>query len=173
MAKRISLREFQERVSQRLQSATAGQVSLSSLGVRVGQQHYLIDLTQVSEVISVPPILPVALTHDWYRGLTNIRGTLYSVTDLAHFLHGTPVQPRPANRLLLIQPRLLDNAALMVDQIIGLRQVGVLQPLATEEDANSPWFGTRFVDEQQTVWQQLHLAQLIRQPEFLQVSRFQ
>lgn len=175
MAKRISLREFQERVSQRLQSATSGQVSLSSLGVRVGQQHYLIDLTQVSEVISVPPILPVALTHDWYRGLTNIRGTLYSVTDLAHFLHGTPIQPRPANRLLLIQPRLLDNAALMVDQIIGLRQVGVLQALTAEPEpgADMPWLGSRFVDEQQTVWQQLHLAQLIRQPEFLQVSRFQ
>ncbi|NLR76553.1 MULTISPECIES: chemotaxis protein CheW [Leeia] len=173
MAKRISLREFQERVSQRLQSATSGQAGLSRLGVRIGDQHCLLELTQVSEVVSVPPILEVPLTREWFRGVSNIRGTLYSVTDLSHFLFRTPTGSLPGNRLLLLQSRLIDNAALMVSQIIGLRQPNQLEAVSMAQDDSKPWLGEQFRDSQGVHWQMLHIDQLVRQPEFLQINRYQ
>ncbi|MCB6182747.1 chemotaxis protein CheW [Leeia sp. TBRC 13508] len=174
MAKRVSLREFQERVSQRLQSATSGQVKLSSLGVKVGGHHFLIDLTQVSEVISVPPVLPVTMTHDWYKGVTNIRGTLYSVSDLSLFLLGEPAMIRPGNRLLLLQHKLLDNSALLVEQIVGLRQLDLLnQDIASLTGLVGECVGQSFTDETGAIWHQLDLEKLVKQPSFLQVNREQ
>lgn len=172
MAKRISLREFQERVTQRLQSASAGAGTLSRLGVRVGDRHFLLDLTEVSEVIPVPTIADVPLTRDWYRGVTNIRGTLYSVTDLSQFLGGAPTAVVPNTRLLLLQPRLVDNASLMVSQIVGLRQVAQLTPLDKGGDAQA-WLGERWQDGQGVEWQELSLERLVREADFLQINRFQ
>ena len=43
--KKISLREFQESLVQRLTSARAGQTSRALLGVQAGRDHWLLDLS--------------------------------------------------------------------------------------------------------------------------------
>lgn len=174
MAKRISLREFQQRVTQRLQAAGKGAGRPSRLGVRIGNRHYLLDLTDVSEVVAVPPVLPVPLTHDWYRGVTNIRGTLYSVADLSLIL-GQPATVISLNtRLMLIHPKLMENAALLVTQMIGLRQPEQLQLVTIEnQEAPQTWLGDCYRDEQGIIWQSFSLPAFVRATEFQQVNRYQ
>ena len=86
MAKRFSLREFQQNVLDRLQQQEEMGSHASTLGVQVGNDYWLVEMEDISEVLPVPPLTPVPLTRPWYRGVSNIRGNLYSISDLAAFL---------------------------------------------------------------------------------------
>ena len=61
MAKRISLREFQQSLSERLLSARRGEGTLSLLGIESGADelpggsHWLVDLADSGEVVPLPP----------------------------------------------------------------------------------------------------------------------
>jgi purine-binding chemotaxis protein CheW len=48
--------------------------------------RYLIPTHAVREVEEVGAITPVPATPSWLRGVMNLRGTIVSVVDLAHFL---------------------------------------------------------------------------------------
>ena len=85
MARRISLREFQQDLVRRLTEARVStETPTARLGVQIGGEHWLVRLDEAAEVMPPPVIAPVPLTQPWFRGLTNIRGNLYSVVDLAH-----------------------------------------------------------------------------------------
>src|SRR5258706_12428668 len=102
MSDRLSLREYQRKLSARLVNLEAGQAA-SKLGVQIGKGGWLVDLVDAGEIIPVPPITPVPLTHAWFAGVANIRGNLYSVVDFAAFLGAAPSAPTEAARLLLLQ----------------------------------------------------------------------
>src|SRR5271170_3961475 len=117
MAKRISLREFQESVVARLKSLQSTHTGSTKLGIQVGDSAWLVDLTDVSEVLPVPAIIGVPLTRRWFKGVANIRGNLFSVVDLPGFLGDEPVVQAASSRLLLIHPRHIVNSALMVNRM--------------------------------------------------------
>ncbi|MBX6394019.1 MAG: chemotaxis protein CheW, partial [Burkholderiales bacterium] len=79
MARKVSLREFQQALVRRLNEAQASEAVSARLGVQVGGELWLLRLNEVGEVIPPPAITPVPLTRHWFRGLTNIRGNLYTV----------------------------------------------------------------------------------------------
>src|SRR5207244_3731434 len=116
MADRVSLREYQLGLSERLQSAEAGARVPSKLGLEVGGEGWLIDLKDAGEVIPVPPISPVPLARPWFKGVANVRGNLYSVTDFPAFLGGEAVPASEHARLLLISERFRSGAALLVER---------------------------------------------------------
>src|SRR5512140_2214469 len=87
MSKRFNLREFQQQVLDRLQQQASGSAQVSTLGVQVGQQFWLVDMTDISEVMPMPALTPVPLTKPWYCGVANVRGSLYSIVDLCAFLN--------------------------------------------------------------------------------------
>ena len=51
MSKRFNLREFQQQVLDRLQEHKTGSAQNSTLGVRIGQGLWLVDMTDISEVM--------------------------------------------------------------------------------------------------------------------------
>ena len=85
-----SLREYQLALSERLQSAGTGVRAASKLGLQVGQEGWLVDLREAGELIPLPAISPVPLARPWFKGVANVRGNLYSVTDFSAFLGGEP-----------------------------------------------------------------------------------
>ena len=93
---RVSLRDYQLALSERLQSAQAGVRAPSKLGLRVGGETWLVDLMEAGEVIPVPPISPVPLAQPWFRGVANVRGNLYSVAEAVE--HDAGALPRQAQR---------------------------------------------------------------------------
>ena len=58
MAKRISLREYQEGVMARLKSVAATAQVDARLGVKIGGENWLVDLSDVAEVMPLPGISP-------------------------------------------------------------------------------------------------------------------
>lgn len=111
MSKKISLREFQENLVQRLTTAQQGQTTHAALGIQAGREFWLVDLTDSGEIIPTPPLSSVPLTQPWFRGLANIRGSLYSVVDFAAFQGGDPTTATSESRLLLVGTRLGLNSA--------------------------------------------------------------
>src|SRR3954449_12498789 len=123
-----SLREYQLSLSERLQSAAAGTRVASKLGLRAGGEAWLVDLKEAGEVIPVPDISPVPLARQWFKGVANVRGNLYSVSDLGALLgqHSTPLSDHA--RLLLVADRFRAGAALLIESSLGLRNADDLKP---------------------------------------------
>jgi branched-chain amino acid transport system substrate-binding protein len=116
---RASLREYQRELAERLRSAEAGR-SASKLGLQAGGGNWLVDLGDAGEVIPVKPITPVPLTQPWFRGVTNIRGNLFSVVDFGAYLGGAPVAIGDQSRLVILGERFRTSA--------GRALAGLAQP---------------------------------------------
>jgi twitching motility protein PilI len=174
MATKVSLRQFQQDLSQRISAARSEAVSLSRLGVQCGSRFWLVGLEDAGEILPVPDVLPVPLTKPWYLGVANIRGSLFSVVDFSAFSHGEPTTRGADNRLVLAGARLGINAALLVSRMHGLRY-----PSGTVESApvDAPaWSGSSWKEAtvsgaaQGRVWQELQYERLVEDPQFLNVG---
>lgn len=163
MSKRFSLREFQQNVLNRLQvQATSGD-RITTLGVQIGPDHWLVDMTEISEVLEMPNLTAVPLTRPWYRGVANVRGNIYSITDLAAFMNlGETVQDAQS-RVLLVGQKFSFNAGLLVTRVLGLRNAKEWQ--RSDQDG-----AERYQDDSGQMWTKLNIKQLLKQPEFLQIG---
>lgn len=163
-----SLREYQLALSERLQNAAAGTRVPTKLGLRAGGEAWLVDLKEAGEVIPVPPISPVPLARPWFKGVANVRGNLYSVSDFAGLL-GQPATPLSDHaRLLLVADRFRAGAALLVESSLGLRNADDLKPHAAE--APQRWVRAYYEDPDGKVWKELDVATLVLDEAFLEVS---
>jgi twitching motility protein PilI len=172
MAKRISLREFQRDLSQKLSSMQRGESTRSLLGVQSGSgddAYWLIDLADSGEVIPLEALAPVPLTRPWFGGLTNVRGVLYSVIDFAAFRGLEPTPQNSDARLLMIGARHGINSSLLVNRTLGLRPLENLTREADDEAAPE-WCRQRFVDAQGRRWTRLQVPALLSTPDFLDVA---
>jgi twitching motility protein PilI len=168
MAKRISLREFQESLAQRLTSAQRGEARRALLGVASGPDLWLLDLTDSGEVVPLPQLTTVPLTKPWFAGIANVRGTLYSVVDFSAFRSGQPTRRNANARLLLVGARHGINSALLVDHTLGLKNLDDLEPADRVEGPT--WAGSRHQDAQGHKWTLLNLRELFADPAFLDVG---
>jgi twitching motility protein PilI len=164
-----SLREYQLALSERLQSAEAGARAASKLGLQVGEEGWLVDLKEAAELIPPPGISPVPLARPWFKGVANVRGNLYSVTDFGAFLGGVTTNAGEHARLLLINDRFRSGAALLVERSLGLRDPEDLKPHA-EAGAQPPFVRAVFTDGQGKLWKELDIAALIQNEAFLEAS---
>jgi twitching motility protein PilI len=169
MARRISLREFQQDLVRRLTEARVSTETPSArLGVQVGSEFWLVRLDEAAEVMPPPVIAPVPLTRPWFRGLTNIRGNLYSVVDLAQFQGGPETLATPDSRLLLVGEKYHMAAALLVGRMLGLRNLNALE--LRESPPQRPWEQARYVDKDGREWRELAMEALIYSGDFLQAG---
>ena len=167
MAAATSLRDYQLALSERLSSAAAGTRVASKLGVRVRGEEWLVDLTEAGEVIPVPPISAVPLSKPWFRGVANVRGNLYSVTDFGLLLGAEPVVLTEHGRLLLFAERFRVGAALLIERAMGLRSAEDLKPLNL---SNPRWVRAQYTDAEGRRWKELDIPALIQDEAFLEVS---
>lgn len=169
MSKRLSLREFQEDLVRRFAEAQTGD-RRALLAVRAGHENWLLNLSDGGEILPVPPLASVPLTHDWFRGLANVRGTLFSVVDLSAF-HRGPITPAGgAARLLLIGVRHGVNCALLISSALGLRNPDDFQPAATATGDERPWIQERLRDARDHEWLKLDVPKLLASRSFLQAG---
>jgi twitching motility protein PilI len=171
-AARLDLRSFQQELATRRAAKTTAQVESSRLGLQCGDARWLIRLSDAGEVIAIPPIVSVPLTHRWFLGLANIRGNLYSVIDFAGFL-GEPVVLTSLARLILLHARTGEqNAGIVVERVLGLRNLGGMRPADEQvtQAAAPAWHAQRWQDADGDIWQEIDLGKLARDPAFLQVG---
>jgi twitching motility protein PilI len=171
VARRTRLREFQTQLVERMQAAKAGvDTRVSQLGVMIGQRRWLLNLQEAGEIVSVGAITKVPLTHDWFLGLSNIRGNLISVIDFAQF-HGlgqTVIDKE--SRIVAFAPSLSFNCGLLVTRVLGLRNIADMQLKTDPQSHSSQWSSQHYVDRDDQVWTELNLSLVVQDPLFLHVG---
>ena len=165
-----SLREYQIALSERLQNAGAGAHVASKLGLQVGQEAWLVDLQEAAELIPPPDVSAVPLARPWFKGVANVRGNLYSVTDFSAFLGGEPAGGGEQARLLLLNERFRSGAALLVERSLGLRDPKAFEPQVEAGSPQPPFVRAVFADAEGRLWKELDVAALIQHPAFLEAS---
>jgi twitching motility protein PilI len=172
VGRRTRLREFQAQLVERMQAARSGvDTRVNQLGVMIGSNRWLLSLQEAGEIVSVGAITQVPLTHDWFLGLSNIRGSLISVIDFARFQGYAPTAIDKDCRIVAFAPGLSFNSGLLVSRIMGLRNIAEmeLQPDSAITDG-APWSATRYVDRESQVWVELNLSLIVQDPKFLYVG---
>ncbi|MFO1219044.1 MAG: chemotaxis protein CheW [Burkholderiaceae bacterium] len=174
MANKEALRELQARLAQRMQAAKTEQRGHSWLAVDCAGQGLLFPLEQAGEIFDAGTIMPVPHTHSWFAGVANLRGGLHGVVDLAAFLglrhRGAADTPREGARLVALNPGLGVNCALLVDRLSGLRHDAELSAAPTDDSARPGFAGTRWRDGSGREWQEIKLAALAADGQFLAIA---
>ncbi|MDD5383990.1 MAG: chemotaxis protein CheW [Gallionella sp.] len=163
MSKRLNLREFQQDLIDRMQAKGRAGDQISTLGVQIAEQNWLVDMLDVSGVLPLPPLSVAPLTKPWFLGVINVRGMLYGVSDLAAYQQKGKASGAAANRVLLVAERHAFNAALLVDRVLGLRNARLWAQ--SEVDGQ-----VQYHDEQGNFWHKLDIVGLLGRPDFLQIS---
>lgn len=170
MAKNSNLREFQETILLRLKEATAqgAATSTSRLGVMVGARRVLINMSDVREVLPMPPLQPVPLTQPWFLGVANVRGNLYNITDLAQLMRMPSTPKSSSNRIVLLSSEETTQSALLVGGLIGLRGADVMHVKNVGSEDGIPFSKKVFEDVDQNEWVELDIDALIQDKDFIQ-----
>ena len=191
MASSLNLRQYQESILAKLDSALQANVSShkSFLGMRVGGLDVLVDMSQVSEVLPVPTIFPVPNAQAWFLGTANVRGNLYAITNLAGFLDaldikrasGVNAESAKKNdaRILLISKSIAPHTAVLIERLIGLRSLEHFKKMDTSplegeksaEDHQSLCFACDvYEDEHGNAWRILDCQALVNLNTFMQIG---
>ena len=171
-ARRARLRDFQTHLVDRMHAALSGaDVHVNQLAVIIGGSRFLLDLTQAGEITTVGAISRVPLTADWFLGLSNLRGNLISIIDLARFQGGDATVIEKDSRVVAFAPALGFNCGLLVSRVLGLRNIDgmTLKNPALAAD-NAPWLARHFVDQEAQDWTELDLSLITQDPRFLHVG---
>lgn len=174
MANKQALRDLQGRLAERLQEAQSTHRSAGWLAVESAGYGFLLPLAEAGEIFQAGGLLPVPHTQRWFLGVSNLRGVLAGVVDLAGFLGLRPEAPQPVREqghLVAFNPVLEINVALLVDRLAGLRN---LDQLESDASAPPPQDGPGFVgathrDASGRRWQEIRLAVLARDERFLRI----
>jgi twitching motility protein PilI len=170
MARKISLREFHESVVAKLQSlASSDTASPSRLGVQIGSQFWLVNLSDISEALPLPKLTPVPLAQPWFCGVANFRGNLYGIVDFSYFLGGAPTQFGVDCRLLLVHQKFSVNCGIVISRMLGLRNPEKMQRVEIEGGV-PPWVAAEYHDETGRRWQELNMQVLTGHAQFLNVG---
>jgi len=168
MAKKFNLREFQTTLSQKLQAAASRDNSGSRLGFRVGEVNWLVSLSDTEEVLPVPPIVKMPGSQRWFRGVANIRGNLFAVSDFSDFM-GQGVTPDHVDcRLLIPHHDFGVNAALLVRSTLGLKNIHHFD--LRDGSGAHPWIVRHYADDTGTGWCDMDFGQLLGNAAFLKVE---
>jgi twitching motility protein PilI len=175
MANREALRELQSRLASRLQAARSEGVQAGWLAVEAGARKYLFPLAQSGEIFPFAAPQPVPYTQPWFLGVSNLRGGLFGVVDLASFVSGqAPAQrsdaARAESRLVALNALLEINCAVLVDRLAGLRNMDAFTASNEAPPGSPEYFGSGYTDANGVYWQELNLQALSQQPQFLSIS---
>ena len=72
------------------------------------------------EIVPSQALTPIPMTKSWVKGMTNIRGEIYSVIDFAEFIGRQPVRMAKGSNFLVLPDQRL-KSALLLDGRISLQ----------------------------------------------------
>jgi twitching motility protein PilI len=162
MARRFSLREFQQNVLNRIQTSGGAASHITTLGVQIGEQNWLVQMSDIAEVLPLPALTQVPLTKPWFVGIANIRGNLYSISDLSAVSGLGETLRNQSNRVLLLAEKYAFNAGLLVTRVLGLRDSSAWQEAG---------LAGQMLDERGQTWHKLDIAELLQRPDFLEIEK--
>ena len=175
MANRQALRVLQSRLAEKLQVARTQGVAPSWLAVEAGGRKYLFPMEQAGEIFPWVATQTVPYTQSWFLGVSNLRGGLFGVVDLASYVSGQPLAAktelaRKESRLVALNSAMEINCALLIDRLAGLRNQAAFKDFSEKAHDAPEFFGYQYVDHSDATWQEINLQLLAQQPYFLTIG---
>ena len=104
----------------------------------LGDEHYLIALEDIVEIIPLPKLTPIPNVSRWLKGITNFRGDILIVSDLKDFIEKKESEITQKTRVFIISMH-NELVGIMVDQVINLLKVpiDIKSTEAIEKDPSS------------------------------------
>lgn len=99
------------------------------IALRVGSVSYALSLAEVQEILPVRPLTRVFHAPPAIAGVTSLRGEVLPVLDLGVLVGQEPVLSRLPSCIAVIAEPGGRRAGLLVEALLGLRDIGELQPL--------------------------------------------
>jgi len=143
----------------------------TGIGFRLDEYRLAAAISDIREILPVPPLTRVPGASSWLLGVANIRGLLAAVIDLRGFLEGQETPQTPRCRILLVHQE-GGAVGLLVDEVVGMRRFGEEQAVADWELADTfvePLIESEYEHDGQR-WGIFDLGALLRQPEFTQAA---
>lgn len=168
MAKEKSLRDYQSSILERIESVKNAydMTSAGYLGVVIGDKNVLVDLKEITETLPMVEIHPIPLVKPWFLGVSNVRGVLYAINDMAHLIDHNFTKPSSSSRLLLMGESVAANVAFLVDRLIGLRSLNALKKHDEEVQNSICLKAETYKDDENRVWHVLDCVKLVQSKEF-------
>ena len=92
------------------------------VAVRMAGELYLVAREEAREVLGIPaPLTRVPGAKPWILGLASIRGQLFPIIDLRHYLGGGATPATRLTRIVVVNHRDVP-AGLVVDEVLGFRR---------------------------------------------------
>lgn len=142
-------------------------VGFSCLGFR-----FVIPMGQVSELMEVPSATRLPGVQNWVIGLSNVRGRLLPLFDLARFMGGQISNQKKSHRVLVLERENLFSG-LVVDRAFGMQHF--LADTYEESTGELPDNLKKFVegsyrDASGEPWRVFDLGALAQDPNFMNAA---
>ncbi len=167
------LRDFEARsIAHDVSSSTQRDSESNWDGVvfRLGEHRLTIGITDVDEILPLPPSTPVPGSQEWLIGMANVRGNLVTIVDLGWFLFGsrTPITARTRLILTRLQGRYL---GLIVDEVFGQRHFN-RNDLTPEDEPAEALQGLvqDHFPQGEEIWGRFRINELMTESRFLDGS---
>jgi len=170
---RLSLREFQARLNERLEQAADAGID-ARLGLEIGSERWLVELADAGEIVPLPErIVAVPLTHSWFKGMVSLRGALVGVSDLSEFAGRGQTSLSRESRLVSFASRFGVNAAIIASRMLGLHGTEAMTREETDREGGekAPWVGATWIDAEGRRWRELSFERLCSDAGFLAIGR--
>ncbi|WP_444995637.1 chemotaxis protein CheW [Aliikangiella sp. IMCC44359] len=143
----------------------------TGVGFRISGNNYVVRLTEVAEIISIPRYTKVPGAKAWVKGLANIRGTLLPIMDLHGFLGRKAPHALRRQRLLVINHRDI-HCGVIVDEVLGLNHYEDeewVKDIPINDEVMAPYLKGGFYSGE-NLWTVFSLKALAETPSFRQVA---
>ncbi len=144
----------------------------SGIGFGLLGHQFVVPMGQVSELLEVPSYTRLPGVKPWVRGVSNVRGRLLPVIDLASFLGHRLNSPHKQQRILVLEGAEL-YCGLLVDQSYGIQHflVDTYQQTSHLEEPNVQPFLLGSYELEQGTWHVFSMVNLIEHPDFISAAR--
>lgn len=141
------------------------------IAFRLGSRRLATSISDVVEIISVPPLTPVPGGDIWLLGVANLRSSLLPVVDLKQFLEGERTVQHAGTRALVVRQSGGD-VAVLIDELLGQRNFHQGQQVDVQDIGTGGFapFVRQAYQVGDMVWGVFDMARLTRTPEFRQAS---
>lgn len=146
-------------------------VSWRGFVFRVDQWDIAVPFVGEFEIVPYQPLFPLPMTMPWVRGMTNVRGEIYTVVDFSRFIGSGPVKNLKVSNLFLLPDEGL-KAALLIGGRISLRAFS--SSLQTSEPGGFQEVLAQYLNavllENETAWGILDIRRLCNSEQFVNIG---
>lgn len=144
----------------------------SGIGFGLLGHRFVVPMGQVSELLEVPSYTRLPGVKPWVKGVSNVRGRLLPVIDLANFLGHKLINPHKQHRILTLESADL-YCGLIVDQSFGIQHFladTYNQTSSVEESGISPFLLGSYGSDG-NFWHVFSMVNLVEHPDFISAAR--